>query len=475
MFLPDYNIGLEYDGEYGHSTKSGVERDIRKNMICSNHGVKLIRIRENACPSTNSTSVDYILNSGNKIEEAISAALRIIGELTDKTNITNNINIDLNRDSGDIYSLIDYSEKDNSLLVKNPKVALMWHPTKNGKLSPEHVSVSSSKKVWWKGTCNHEWKSTVAYEASSGLCPYCSGKRILIGFNDLSTINPSLSDEWDYHKNGNLKPSNFTSGSGKKVWWKCNKGHSWSASIVSRNKGNGCPICANRLVLKGYNDVGSYPNLIIDWDFNKNKVLPEESCVGSEKKVWWLCNKCGNSWKASINKRYNGSACPECAKVVRLRTVAKSCVARSGSLSKNRPDLVDEWDWGKNTTINPNNVTCGSTKKVWWICSNCKHSWQASICSRSKGRNCPKCADKERARKRQIKILSKKPSIVISHPWLAKECIKEKNTNINIEEITAGSNRKLWWKCSICGKEWKAPVCERARGRYKCPNCNKKK
>ena len=61
--------------------------------------------------------------------------------------------------------------------------------------------------------------------------------------SDLATLNPQLANEWDYEKNGELKPEDFTCGSDKKVWWKCEKGHEWQATINNRNNGTGCPIC----------------------------------------------------------------------------------------------------------------------------------------------------------------------------------------------------------------------------------------
>jgi hypothetical protein len=68
-------------------------------------------------------------------------------------------------------------------------------------------------------------------------------KKILIGYNDLATTNPKLASEWNYDKNDDLKPEDFTANSEKKVWWKCEKGHEWQATIASRNHGRGCPIC----------------------------------------------------------------------------------------------------------------------------------------------------------------------------------------------------------------------------------------
>ena len=57
--------------------------------------------------------------------------------------------------------------------------------------------------------------------------------------------NAQLMVEWNWEKNNelNFKPETLTLGSGKKVWWKCSKGHEWQAIIANRSKGSGCPEC----------------------------------------------------------------------------------------------------------------------------------------------------------------------------------------------------------------------------------------
>ena len=398
MYWEKQKIAIEYDGVYGHSKENGIARDIRKNRICSENGVTLFRIREHGCPSTNDTSIDYILNKENDLKPAIYFLLDEIQKRCNENGkcLKTDLDIDISRDAGDIFSLIEYSEKQNSLANRAPQIASMWHPRKNGKLEPENVSIMSSKVVWWLGTCGHEWRSPIAYEVSSGLCPYCSGKRILVGFNDLQTTNSAVAGEWDYEKNAPLTPFEVTAGSGKKVWWKCNKNHSWQASIVSRNRGNGCPICANRIVQAGYNDVASVTELLEEWSVEKNKSDPQEVCIGSDKRAWWICKTCGNEWQAKICDRYRGQGCPMCAKSHRAEAVAETYVKRSGSLQTKRPDLVDEWYWNKNNDFTPSQVTCGSTKKAWWICKECGYRWKAIIASRCRkdGGGCPKCAGK---------------------------------------------------------------------------------
>lgn len=472
IYLPKYKTGIEYDGIYGHSKKAGISRDIRKNMVCSDNGVTLIRIREYGCPPLNSTSIDYILKPEDTVYDAVRTALESLSDLLGIRFPFASDMIDLERDSGSIYSLIEYSEKENSLEKKAPQVAGMWHPTKNGRLRPEFVSIASSKRVWWLGACGHEWISPVAYEAKSGLCPYCSGKRILQGFNDLATVNPAVSAEWDYEKNAPVTPQTVTAGSGKKVWWKCKKNHSWKASIVSRNRGNGCPICANRIALKGYNDVASAPGLFSDWNFEKNKENPETACIGSDKKVWWKCHECGHIWKASITDRYHGAACPACSKKARSIHVAQTYVSKSGSLLQNRPDLAAEWDFDKNSLL-PEQVTCGSTKKVWWICKHCQNQWNASIVSRTRtaGSGCPECGTKKGAFNRQQTLLKKKAPLSVTHPDVAAAWNFEKNSSLTPDTVTSGSGRKVWWKCAYCGYEWESSVCDRCRRDSKCPKC----
>ena len=65
--------------------------------------------------------------------------------------------------------------------------------------------------------------------------------------------NPKVAAEWNYERNGNLKPEHFPANSNKKVWWKCSNGHEWQSIIGNRNKGRGCPYCAGKKILKSYN------------------------------------------------------------------------------------------------------------------------------------------------------------------------------------------------------------------------------
>ena len=165
--------------------------------------------------------------------------------------------VDTTNDTGKILEQFATKKYNNSLAACYPDIAAEWHPTKNGNLTPDRVSKSARRTVWWLGKCGHEWAMPInartlkcRLDSNGHLrkgqgCPYCAGKRILVGFNDLQSKNPQLAKEWHSTKNGDLKPQNVMAGSDKKYWWKCGRcGYEWQASVNHRNRGTGnCPSC----------------------------------------------------------------------------------------------------------------------------------------------------------------------------------------------------------------------------------------
>ena len=201
----------------------------------------------------------------------------------------------------------------NDLATVNPKLASEWNYERNCGLKPANVTAGSHKKVWWKCREGHEWQADIHSRNAGNGCPYCSGRFAVKGINDLQTINPTLAKEWDYEKNNGLTPSKVLPNSGKKVWWKCSKGHAWQTTIYDRTNGNGCPYCSGKRVLKGYNDLQTInPELAKEWNYDRNGNLkPEDVTANNGKRVWWICNK-GHEWQAKIYHRNNGSGCPVC-------------------------------------------------------------------------------------------------------------------------------------------------------------------
>ncbi|MDH6240210.1 zinc-ribbon domain-containing protein, partial [Aurantimicrobium minutum] len=266
----------------------------------------------------------------------------------------------------------------------HPDLAREWDLERNAPLTPEEVSVGSNKKVFWLCPKGHSYQTQPYARGKGANCPYCSGKGVLQGFNDLATTHPDLAREWDLERNAPLTPEEVSVGSNKKVFWLCPKGHSYCSAITSRRVGSSCVYCAGKEVLQGFNDLATtHPDLAREWDLERNAPLtPEEVSVGSNKKVFWLCSE-GHSYTSFIYSRVSGRNCPVCA--------GKEVLQGFNDLATTHPDLAREWDLERNAPLTPQTVSAGRATKIYWLCPE-GHSFQSSIASRSWGRGCPKCA-----------------------------------------------------------------------------------
>lgn len=378
IYIPSLQIAIEYDGGYWHKDKA--KKDIEKNQKCKADGITLYRIREEL-PLLNDSSIDFAVQ---KSDVSLSVVIStIIGQIVESY-----VDVDLERDFIAIESLREYTEKAKSLLTLNPQLAVEWNYEKNGYLKPESLTLSSNKKVWWKCVNGHEWQATINSRNRGNGCPYCSGRLVIKGENDLLTLNPVLAAEWNYSKNHSLLPEHCKPNSHEKVWWKCSKGHEWQAAIRDRNIGHNCPYCSGNKVLKGYNDLQTNnPTVASEWNYEKNgDLIPENITSSSSKKVWWKCIN-GHEWQVTINNRSKGAGCPYCS--------GRYVIKGETDLQTVNPKLAEEWDYEMNIGLTPTDVSPNSNKKVWWKCQH-GHEWQARIADRSRGRGCPECAKEKR-------------------------------------------------------------------------------
>lgn len=248
---------------------------------------------------------------------------------------------------------------ENDLLSTNPEMAKEWNYKKNGDLKPNIVLPGSSKKVWWICERGHEYEALIKDKTKGKKCPYCSNIKLLVGFNDLLTVHPNLSKEWNYDKNGQLKPEQVKFNANKKVWWRCVAGHEWEAYVFNRSKGVGCPYCKNVKAIAGENDLLSKnPEIVNEWNYEKNNVKPSDVTLGSNKMVWWKCKK-GHVWKASIKTRTNGEKCPYCSN---KKVLVGYNDLYTYSIKSNRSDLINEFDNEKNA-LSLEDITPGSKKE----------------------------------------------------------------------------------------------------------------
>ena len=165
----------------------------------------------------------------------------------------------------------------NDLVTTHPAIALeAW------KWDPTEVTAGSQKRRQWECSNQHNWIAPISTRTSGHGCPYCTGKRVLVGFNDLLTIDPVIARQafgWD--------PTTTTVGSTKRAKWKCGEGHIWVTTVLSRRQGYGCPACATS---------GFDPNKVAhiyllshpDWQMYQVGItnFPEQR-MNSHKKLGW--------------------------------------------------------------------------------------------------------------------------------------------------------------------------------------------
>lgn len=225
-------------------------------------------------------------------------------------------------------------------------------------------------------------------------CPVCKNRFVVPGVNDLASRFPDLAAEWDSAANGSLTPRDVTFGTKRKVWWRCEKGHTWRVSVQSRTlDGTGCPVCAGRVIVPGENDMASqFPELAREWHPEKNgALLPSQVAPASKRRVWWLC-PVGHTYAAAVGARTGkDSGCPYCA--------GKKVLAGFNDLATTQPEIAAQWHSALNGTLTPQMVTAGSHKRAWWECPN-GHIWKAVIYSRAgpQRRGCPVWRRKRSAR-----------------------------------------------------------------------------
>jgi len=258
----------------------------------------------------------------------------------------------------------------------------------------------------------------------------------------LSVTHPELAaqaDGWD--------PTTATFGSHTKAAWKCELGHRWTASISNRSKGRGCPVCAGKQIIIGYNDLATtHPEIAKQadgWD-------PTTVVAGSNKKLPWTCGK-NHKWATSVLSRTQGGR----------KKIGNGCAVCSGrkllkgfnDLGTLNPDLASEaLDW------DPGEFLLGSVARKKWICKM-NHTWSQTISQRShNGLGCPVC---------NRKVLDVGVNdLATLYPTIAAQA-----DGWDPRLVFSSSNKKLRWKCSD-GHEWISAVNNRTTGGNGCPICS---
>lgn len=220
----------------------------------------------------------------------------------------------------------------NGLVGLFPTIAKEWHPTKNGKLMARNFTASSSERVWWSCSKDalHEWQAVINDRTGklSG-CPFCASRKASAK-NNLKVLFPKVASQWHPTLNGKLKPTQVTSMSNRRVWWKCSASsdHVWESAISNRTNSNTkCPYCMGSKPSSTNSLKTLFPRIAAEWHPTRNgKLKPADFTYGSNHKAWFRCsNNARHIWQAAIKSRTRGRGCPHCNKnnYVRIKNKGK--------------------------------------------------------------------------------------------------------------------------------------------------------
>ena len=334
-------------------------------------------------------------------------------------------------------------------LIENQQLVSEWDWEKNIELDINSISGGSEIKVWWKCKNGHSWNAMVRnrFRLHSG-CPYCAGLLPVKGENDLETLYPDLVKEWHPVKNGILMPSDCMAKSGKKVWWKCKNGHEWQATVYSRTAGCGCPICKKALKT-------SEPELIVYYYISN--YFPDAL---NSYRAASLEDKELDVFIPSINVgiEYDGTRYHK--NIDRDYHKDKLCLDQGITLYRLRESKCP--------------VLTETTSIIFTLKDRSKDEFLRAILwlLSSLGIDSPDIhieRDLAAIRARQYH-LEQKNSLAEKHPELIDEWDTYKNGEFTPSNVSYKSHKRVWWKCSVCGNEWSAPVSSRSNG-FGCPRC----
>lgn len=346
---------------------------------------------------------------------------------------------------------------ENDLETLYPEIALRFDSKKNN-IIPNNILPGSNKKYWWKCEKEHSFYASVSHVVNGRWCPYCAGKKVLMGFNDLMTTHPNLVEEWDYEKNKGLNINYYTRGSSKKVWWKCSKGHSWKTTISSRANGAGCKECLKGLRVSLPEKTIYYYLKKLFSDAQENRRIIESSQMELDIYVPSLnvgIEYDGENWHQDCNNDLKKDELCETVGITLIRIREEKCpIYKSESVKiicKNPHDNI----FILKPVINELFKKIAEIKEIKInINVNIKRDYEEIL--------------------NLLETNKKENSLAKLSPQHAAQWHYEKNA-VSPYEVSNKSNRVYWWTCEK-GHEWQQKVSNKTRAKTPwCPYCKKSK
>lgn len=202
----------------------------------------------------------------------------------------------------------------NDVETKASHLSKYWDYVKN--IEPmNNTWFTHRTECWWLCEKGHSFNRNPAWLSKRFHCPECATiprNAVLIpGVNDVATLYPELVST--FSRNNEFDSRTAIASPNVKYLWVCDLGHEYLRSLRSHSSGAKCPYCTGLKLLPGFNDFATrYPELLPEWDYERNTFKPDSISGGGSVRVWWKCIQ-GHSWETVVsNRTKNGAGCPSC-------------------------------------------------------------------------------------------------------------------------------------------------------------------
>ena len=265
-----------------------------------------------------------------------------------------------------------------------------------------------------------------------------------------------------------------------------------------------------------------YPLLLEEWDYEYNRTFPNEHSSEDATKVYWKCSKCGYHWQASIKERvYKDTRCPKCS-VDSQMTTQKQVVyyyvkqVFPDAINSYKPDFLN--GMGIDVYIPSLRVAIEYDGKYWRNLVK-RDSRKSELLRKNsvkliriKEKDCSNPYDDYAVIKsdyeskliellpaiaelfQTISVLSGSPvnvelerdnlalfalskgaknskSLLASEADVLLEWAYDLNKDITPDQVSYRSWKKVWWRCSICGKEYQQSIKFKVKDGLGCNTC----
>ena len=324
---------------------------------------------------------------------------------------------------------------------------------KDNDLPFEKAVISDTTPRNWICEHGHEFEDSFYKIHKRGYrCPYCESVKALQGFNDFATLEPVISKDYDEEKNGNTAGDVLITN--RPVYFKCKNGHSFKRPIIQHIKSYGkCPVCANKRIEKGINDLAT-TNPEIATLLSPNNERKADTLLPSFKlKVAWICPTCNGEYYAPVEDMVNGLAeCPYCSN--------QKPLAGFNTLKALYPEIAEHLS--PNNDFTADEILPTRYGSIKWICPTCGGEYSASVEDMVNGlAECPYCNNQ--------RPLAGVNTLKALYPEIAEHL--SPNNDFTADEILPTRYKSVKWICPTCGGEYSASVKDMIEGVVECPYC----